>query len=178
MAVVSLPAPAFSQDAAFDAAGGYILLRDRELDANLHGWHVSVAGQLNPWFAVAGEVGGSRTTVDVAGNALDVSVYSMMAGPRLSARRAARLVPFVQALMGAARVPAIRVVGRRPEGGGFDAFSEMTTHFALEGGGGVDVMLTRIVGVRGSAAYRRIFEERRRNQLQAFVGLTLSTPRE
>ena len=78
-----------------------------------------------------------------------------MGGVRVAARTNPRVVPFGQVLVGAARLsggvtasgPAVSVL----------AVGDADTEFALQIGGGVNLMTSGNIGVRLGADYRRIF---------------------
>ncbi|MGE0462374.1 MAG: outer membrane beta-barrel protein [Vicinamibacterales bacterium] len=145
--LVCLSVPAFAQDTvpAVDIGGGYSFLRDQDLEENLHGWVASVAGNLNRWFGIVGEVGGNYRTTDVLGTDVDFSVHSFMGGVRFSARQTGGVTPFGQFLLGGARA-SVSVLGE----------SESTTEFAIQPGAGVDIWLRPRFGIRVGGDYRRI----------------------
>jgi hypothetical protein len=147
--LVSLASPAVAQErTTFDVAGGHQFLRDQELEENFLGFHVSGAGYIMPMFGVVGEFSGQYRNVDVVFTELVLSLYSFMAGPRISAPRPARVAPFAQLLIGGVRGSA-SIFGQ----------TESRTEFAIQPAGGIDVWFTRHVGVRGTGYYRRIFLE-------------------
>jgi len=77
--VLCLSFPAFAQQTpAVDVSGSYSFLRDQEVEQNFHGWLVSVAGNMNDWFGIVGEVGGNYKTVTILGTDLDLSVHSFL----------------------------------------------------------------------------------------------------
>jgi hypothetical protein len=125
-AVASTPASA--QDAwKGDVFGGYSLLAT-DGDA-LHGWHAAAG-----W----GGSGGLGLLLDVSGhqgedaNGTDVSVSSLMAGPRVTLGSGGRLRPFIQVIGGVVRSRASVSV--------FDVeISESSTGFGGAAGGGFDL---------------------------------------
>lgn len=150
--------PAFAQ--SFDFGGGFQFMRDHDAEGNFPGWFGQVAGNVTPTFGIVGEVAaGTRTYMDA-----DVAVYSFMVGPRFSAPRSASLIPFVQVLFGAARGSV---------SGGL-LVSESDSEFAIQPAGGMDVMFSSNVGIRGSGFYRRIRMSDGGNEFGFQVGIVLS----
>jgi hypothetical protein len=134
-------------------------------DANLHGWHASLAGNLNSWFGIAGELSGHYDGQDLdAFGGIDTSFYSFLVGPRLTSRVGERLNPFVHALLGVAR-GAID-----PRGSGDD---RSASTFGLALGGGVDLKLGDTFAVRiVQADYLRThFGESTQNNVRLSIGL-------
>jgi len=145
--LVCLSVPAFAQDTvpAVDIGGGYSFLRDQDLEENFHGWVASVAGNLNRWMGVVGEVGGNYKTENILVD-VDFSVHSFMGGVRFSARQAGGVTPFGQILLGGVR-GSVSALGE----------SESSTEFAIQPGAGVDIWLRPRFGIRVGGDYRRIF---------------------
>lgn len=74
----------------------------------LHGWNVTVTGNLNRWFGAEADFGGISGTVEIINlrgfaepRLEDVDFRSYLFGPRLSYRNLQRFTPFVHALFGA-----------------------------------------------------------------------------
>src|SRR2546428_4737804 len=89
--------------ARYEAAAGYLLIRDQDISKNFpRGWVVSVAGNVTRWLAAVGEVGASYKTLDLLGEPPKLRVYTFMGGPKVTARLSA-VAPFAQVLFGAAR---------------------------------------------------------------------------
>lgn len=137
---------------AAEVAGGYVFMRDFEVDANFPlGWFASAGVNLTDMFTVVGEVSGSYATIDLFGTDVDADVHTFMGGARY-VRRLDRISPFAQFLVGVARA-----------GGGVDflgvQISDSVTDFAIQPGGGVDVGLTDRLAARVGVDYRRIFSE-------------------
>jgi hypothetical protein len=148
---------------AGDVGGGYSFLRENDLEENLHGWMASFAANLNRVIGVVGEVGGNSKTYTVAGTDIDLNVYAFMFGPRFSARQA-RVTPFGQFLLGAARA-SVSVLGE----------SESTTEFAVQPGGGVDIWVAPRVAIRTGADYRYIFaEDEGSDEFRFYVGVAFA----
>jgi opacity protein-like surface antigen len=153
-----ITAPAAAQTATTELSAGYQFTRTPDLNLPLS-WYVDVAGNVAPMFAVVGEVSGAykTETMTVGTSSVDATVrlHTFMGGVRLAARTNPKAVPFGQVLLGAARVsggvtasgPAVSVI----------AASDADTEFALQIGGGVNLMASRNFGVRLGADYRRIF---------------------
>jgi opacity protein-like surface antigen len=135
-----------------EVSAGYAFMRDTTAEENFPaGWYSSAAVNLNHWFGVAGEVTGAhKKLTDIVPVAVKANLYTFMGGPRFFIKRG-RIVPFAQVLAGAAQ---LRWKSMEPTGGS-DA-SGTDTKFALQPGGGVTVLLTQNVSLRGAVDYRRI----------------------
>ena len=149
--ILGAASPAAAQPAPkAEVSFGYVLLRDQDIYRETFplGWNVDVALRLNTRLTIVGEVGGAYRNLDLLGSAFDLSVHTLLAGPRLSAWRSGRLSTFGQVLVGDARVRG-------------SVFGETgsTTVLALQPGGGVDVRLTDLLGVRIAGDYRRLLAE-------------------
>lgn len=108
---------------------------------NFHGWHASVAGNVNKWFGLAadftGHYGGA---VDEDGFDERQRVHSYHFGPRFSLRRK-RLTAFAHALFGASRLEtSLTGFGQRFE---FD-----DTGFSFVLGGGLDIKVHDRLSIR------------------------------
>ena len=173
LAIVTLLAvsvPAFAQRApAFDVSTGYSVLKDGDLEDEIfHGWVASATGHVNQWFGIKGEVGGHYKSIDLSPlfdvpGRMDLSVLSFMAGPTFTSRPAGRVTAFGHVLAGAAQ-------GRAS----FAGESETETALAVQPGGGVDIALTRNVGVCVGADFRRIFSDDPGNERRVHVGMVIS----
>ncbi len=137
-----LPLTALAQDAPkVEVSGGFSYLRTVELSAfNLYGWNASVAGNLNPWFGVVGDLGGnyaspSSGVFGLAG--VDVKAHTFLFGPRFSYRSAGRTTMFCHALFGGAHGSA-----------GSFGVTATDTAFAMALGGGFDIRLADSVAFR------------------------------
>jgi opacity protein-like surface antigen len=151
-------APAAAQTATTELSAGYQFTRTPDLNLPL-GWYVDVAGNVAPMFAIVGEVSGAykSETIAVGTSSVDATVrlHTFMGGVRVAARTNPKAVPFGQVLLGAARLsgavtasgPAVSVL----------AATDADTEFALQIGGGVNLMTSGSFGVRLGADYRRIF---------------------
>jgi outer membrane protein with beta-barrel domain len=150
--------PAAAQTARTELSAGYQFTRTPDLNLP-PGWYIDVAGNVAPMFAIVGEVSGAykSESIAVGTSSVDATVrlHTFMGGVRVAARTSPRVVPFGQVLLGAARLsggvtasgPATSVL----------AATDADTEFALQFGGGVNLMMSRNFGVRLGADYRRIF---------------------
>lgn len=137
-----------------EVSAGYAFMRDTTVEENFPaGWYFSAATNVNNWFGIAGEVTGAhKKFVDEPGLTVKANLYTFMGGPRFFVKRG-RVVPFAQFLAGAVQLkskasltfPGLSTTERDTE-----------TEFAIQPGGGVTVLLTENVAVRGQLDYRRI----------------------
>ena len=139
-----------------EVSAGYAYMYDSDMEEEFpRGWFFSGAANVTRWFGVVGEVSGAhKTFTDEPGLKARLNLYTTMGGPRVF-MQTGRVVPFAQFLVGAAH--ARTKVTFPVEMGGMREFKENDTEFAIQPGGGVTVLLTRNVAVRGSFDYRRIF---------------------
>lgn len=150
--VPSLSGPAVAADTPkTDVAIGYSILR--ELDADVEqtsplGWVAAVAGNINDWFAILGEVGGNYKSFNAGGVDVDVKVHTFMAGARVADRRSAKATPFGQVLVGTGRGTGSAL-----------GISRSTTAFAIQPGGGVDIAVRPNVAIRLQGDYRALRDE-------------------
>jgi hypothetical protein len=105
---------------------------------NQNGASISVAGNLNHWFGLAGDFGGYHKSQ----GGTTFNNYTYMGGPRFSYRQSARLIPFAQVLLGGARGTL----------GGFGG-SASNNGFAYSAGGGVDLGLSKHLALRTQLDY-------------------------
>jgi opacity protein-like surface antigen len=122
---------------------GYSYLRG-DFDANFNGWNVSVAGNVNNWFGVVG---------DVSGHYLDngAKLHSFLVGPKFTHRVNDRVNPYVQTLIGAVSANA-------------DFLDD--TAFGWTVGGGLDVKVHKRVAIRVIEAnylLTRFFDQNQHN---------------
>jgi hypothetical protein len=158
MLCTAIAAPAAAQTPTTELSAGYQFTRPPDLNLPL-GWYVDVSGNVAPMFAIVGEVSGAykSETIAVGTSSVDATVrlHTFMGGVRVAARTNPRVVPFGQVLLGAARAsggvtasgPAVSVLAQ----------TDADTEFALQIGGGVNLMTSGTFGVRLGADYRRIF---------------------
>ena len=117
LGILVLAGPALAQDypkGEFSASYSYLRLGFTD-GANQQGGSVSIAGNLNRWFGIAGDFGGYH--------AAGLDTFTFLAGPRITARNSNVVHPFAQFLVGGAHVTG---------------FSSVTP-FAISAGGGIDV---------------------------------------
>jgi hypothetical protein len=125
-------------------SGGYSLVHAYDAQAHFPaGWFASLAGDVNSWFGLAGEVSGNYRTVDVPGGPAHSSQHSLMAGPRLMLSRDG-MTFFGQTLFGVARSAS--------HGTAFGPASEM--NFTVAPGGGVDVNALGRLGIHFGVNYQ------------------------
>jgi hypothetical protein len=138
LGVLILAGSALAQEAQdypkAEISAGYSYLRLGSGGVNQHGGSVSIAGNLNRWFGIAGDFGGYH--------AAGLNTFTFLAGPRFTARSDDGIIPFAQVLVGGAHVTA--------SAGGFSA---AVTPFAISAGGGLDVSMTRSVALRPQVDY-------------------------
>ena len=124
------------------------------------GWHASVAGNLNHWFGIAGDISGNYGHPDFGtGIKVDTKVHTYTFGPRISFRGNERVTPFVHAMFGGAHLSgssiASEIAFAMNFGGGVDA--RINDHFAVRVGQ-IDYILTRFDGpVTGTNANQNNF---------------------
>ena len=113
------------------------------MDLNLNGWNGSVAINANKWGAFVVDFGGAYGVVGEEhsnperwGEWMDVSIHSIMVGPKFSLHRGAAS-PFVQALFGVARIK-----------GSWAHNDYIERDMAMAFGGGIDVNLNNRVALR------------------------------
>ena len=170
MRVLGLSSSASAQTPKVEISGGYQALHalDETLPA---GWYVEVAGNVNPWFGIVGEVGGAyKTKSERISNNRPVDVtstlHTFMGGVRLSARINQRMVLVHPVLVGGAHASLST-----------DAVGVTRTKLALQPGLGINLMVTDEIGGRVAADYRRVFidqgEGGGENEFRSTVGFVL-----
>lgn len=191
--IVCCATTVFAQDdfSRVEVFGGYSYLRADLSDddffitgetENLHGFHAQVAGNLNRFFGIAGDVSGhykSLDTRDFGGipevrlRSAKASLYTFLGGPQVKARNE-RATLFAHALFGAARARATVVVEDVIPGNNFGGtFTDSETKFAFALGGGVDVNVSDRIAIRAVQAdyLRTRFGEQTQNNLRLSVGV-------
>ena len=135
-----------------ETSAGYAYMRDTTTEENFPaGWYSSAAARLNNWFGLSGEfTGAHKTMTDVAPVTVKANLFTFMGGPRFFVKRG-RIVPFVQFLAGAAH---LRWEATAPTGS--LGATDTDTKFAFQPGGGVTILFTEHVSIRGAVDYRRI----------------------
>lgn len=145
---------AFAQTATrLELFGGYSYLHDPAgsiLDATsgdsnfVRGWVAGAAESFKPWLAVVGEVARHTKTRTTYDGDVSLALTSFLGGARLSAP------------IGLAREFAQVLVGAVRGSGSAFGFSDSSTSFSAQGGGGLDVPLTQHFKTRFELDYRRI----------------------
>jgi opacity protein-like surface antigen len=131
-----------------EISGGYNFLAakgsdDDEFENFPGGWYADVAFNVTSTVAVVGSVSGNYKTFEEED--FDLKIHPYMGGIRVSGRATPTFVPFGQFLLGGVDLRASDDVER-----------ESSQHFGFLLGGGVNVMATSSVGVRGQIDYLRI----------------------
>jgi opacity protein-like surface antigen len=94
------------------------------------GWHASVAGNINNWFGIAGDISGNYGNPTILGVKVNTKLHTYTFGPRISYRKNEKVTPFAHALFGGANVKGSAFgVGASDSG------------FAMTLGGGVDAKI-------------------------------------
>jgi Outer membrane protein beta-barrel domain len=140
LTIVLITGSAYSQDAPrAEVSMGYSFLRLGGTGGmNQNGGDISIAGNVNRWFGVVGDLGGYHSSP--FGESLDT--YTFLIGPRFSLRRSEKISPFVQVLVGGAHLAA-----------GAGGFSASVTPFVMSAGGGVDLQISQHIALRPQVDY-------------------------
>ena len=130
------------------------------------GWYVGFSGNLTRSIAAVAEIGGNYKalpTTETHGTttvtySIDLRVHEFMGGVRLRSRGRSAVTPFGQVLVGAAELTAVGSTWTSIEGPPpYSPGSDSHVHFAFQAGGGINVDLTKTLGVRVGADYLRVF---------------------
>ena len=154
MKTLGLSSAALAQTPKVEISVGYQVLHALN-DTLPVGWYVDLAGNVNRWFGIAGEVGGAYRTKSEPisiNRTADVTskLHTFMGGVRLSARINRRIILYHPVLIGGAHASvSTDTVGVTP--------SPSETKFALQPGIGVNLIVTDKIGVQVAADYRRVF---------------------
>jgi hypothetical protein len=184
LVVLAASTPALAQDfPRVDVSGGYQgALVEEELFST--GWYFDVAGNVTPWLGIVFQVGGnSRSLSQTESGTIfieppfgpgdvtytesqtgDASLNQYMGGVRLNAR-GGRVTPFGQFLVG--------IVKGKSEGtysytltppvpdfpDSTFSFSDESSDFAIQFGGGVDIRIAGGFGLRAGGDYIKVFPE-------------------
>jgi hypothetical protein len=142
--VALLPRHAGAQT-PFELSGGYALARDSRDEVTLPaGWMAGVAIGLTPAICAIADVSGQYKTISLLNADARLTVHSVMAGARASARLG-RLTEFGQILAGVVRT----------SGSAFGS-STVGQSFAIQPGAGIDYPLTRVWAARAEVDVRLI----------------------
>jgi hypothetical protein len=157
---------------AMEVTAAYSALWDDAFSANGGdgfyelGWMLSLCGNLNRSLGVVGEVSGHYTSDDTfdafgAPLAVDRDLLGVHAGLRYTHRRGGFAVPYAQALAGWTRT-GVDLAGRR----------EVEDAFSVQPGVGLQLRLSRSVGLGLGADYRLVFgAEDERNDFRFHAGI-------
>ena len=143
------------------------------------GWNFSGTQNATNWFGVTLDLSGaySRPEIIVSPtetltNEFNFSVYTFMAGPTFALRRSDRIVPFGRVLLGAVH-DRVKTTSKGALLIGDVSASE--THFGVGAGGGVDVAISRMLAVRGTADLIHStfgdFDDDRQNSVRVSAGI-------
>ncbi len=129
----------------------------------LHGWKASVTENANRWLGGTAEVSGHYNTLNYKGTATRGNIYSVLYGPRFSARFHG-VVPFLHVLLGVAHLQSKAT----PTGPHDSKFS-----FAATAAGGLDLRLGKTVALRAFQVeyYRTSYFTTDRDRLRASAGI-------
>lgn len=124
--------------------------RTGTLTSNINGGSGSLAYNVNDWFGLAADLGGSAVSrlnlSGVGGVNVSSSLFTYLFGPRLSYRKNKTFTPFAQVLVGGAHITDVTVAGVKVANG--------ENGFAMTAGGGVDWNVTKLIAIRlGQAEY-------------------------
>lgn len=153
---------------------------------NLTGWAFGGQGDANSWFGFVIDASGNYRTkkidfgtvggVDFVGRST-LRAYSFMGGPQFTLRRIPRVAPFARVLVGGVWYSDSKnlLENNVPQ---FAEQKESDSSFALGGGVGLDVSITRRVGLRLSSDYIRSYcFSDTQNNFRAMAGLVFKLQR-
>jgi len=124
----------------------------------LNGGSASIAFNFNRYLGLVGDFGGyDDSQVQLTGTGMNQPIvvnssgtaYTYMFGPRLSFRNDTRFTPFVQVLAGGVHASAVTATNCA---GTACVVLPVQSSFAMTGGGGLDIRITRHVGIRAVQA--------------------------
>lgn len=131
-----------------ELATGYSYIRIEGSD--LHGWNVSLAGNVNRNLGIVVDVAGNynseESTIGTAITSSDLTLTSVMAGFRVSERSHGIFTPFAHALFGMVRVNADLTVNQ--SGTTPSTSTNDVTGFSTAIGGGLDIAIGQRVALR------------------------------
>lgn len=171
---LGIPPPVGAQTERGDISGGYQFIDaiptgsgGGDSEAFPKGWYFDLAGNLTRSIAVVAEFGGNYKTFSesVTGPGFsssataDLKIHEFMGGVRFSSRANPNIVPFGQVLAGAAYTSVNVSSSTNVQGQPIFGYtnSDSRSDFALQFGGGVNIGLTKKVGIRAGADYIRVF---------------------
>jgi hypothetical protein len=120
--------------------GGFSYSRG-DIDLNMYGWNASIAGVVNDWFSIVGDLSGNYADIGPGFVDAGFNMHSFAVGPQFSARGDSA-IGFARALVGVNRLGA--------GAGGFGGAG--ANHFELVAGGGVDIPLNERFAIRAVQA--------------------------
>ena len=147
--VVGFARPVAAQDtpkAEFSAGYNWLAAKssgDDSWEKFPKGWYADIAGNISDTLSVVGQVTGNYKTIDDTDGAFKLKVHTFMAGIRGSSPGKVR--GFGQFLVGGANLK-----------GSVPGFSASETDFAIQLGGGVNVLGSGGVGLRLGVDYLRL----------------------
>ena len=133
---------------AVETSVSWVLVSDNGAASPL-GFNVSATRNFNTWIGVTTEGGANFDSNALA----SVQLYSIMAGPKFTLRAVDRIAPFGQLL-----------AGTQYERGSAFGFTADLWAFALQPGGGIDIILTDTVALRFGGDSRITFSSGSTNQ--------------
>ena len=146
---------------AWEISGGYTYLKADlgKSNFNLNGATASATQNVNSWFGGRLEISAYHGTESGA----TVSAQTFTYGPVFSYRRFRTINPYAHVQIGAIHASQ-----------GYLGISQSAIKFAMVGGGGVDVQISRMASVRLQADYMMSrFLSLNQNNLQGTIGLVL-----
>ena len=174
VATAGLMTPAAAQTPKVEASVGYQYTHVPDLNFAA-GWVGDVTANVNDLFGIVGEVSGAQTTQTEqisSRQSVDVSLrlLTYMGGVRVASHINPKVVPFVQVLMGSARFSGTANVPTTTFNLGMSE-----SHFAMQSGGGVLLMINPRVGIRVGADYRAVvFEGGQENEFRVASGVVVA----
>ena len=133
-----------TQTAVIGAPAGDPLAPSLTVTSNIHGGSASVAYNLNNWFGLAADFGGSQISSlnTSAGPSInvDAKLFTYLFGPRFSYRKWKTFTPFGQVLFGGAHISDVTAFGM--------TVAKSENAFAMTVGGGLDWNVTKLIAIR------------------------------
>lgn len=155
-------APAWAQQPPVEISGGYQLISlepGHDTQTLPRGWYIDLARNLTSTFAIVGQVGGNYRNRELLGSELRFRMHEFMGGIRASSRASSTVVPFGHVLAGAVHAKLSD-----------EDHGVSVTKPAIQFGGGVNLTVTRRVGVRVGADYLRIFNQQEGRDIGDLTG--------
>jgi hypothetical protein len=153
-----------------EVSGGYQWAHfssDGHSESFNNGWFADVAANVKPHLSLVFQASGSYKTVTettsvgaaILTASANLSAHQYLGGIRVNGRASKKVTPFAQFLVGAAMLSAGGTASGffGDETHATTADGQSKTHTALQVGGGLNLMMSKTVGVRGIADYGRIF---------------------